>query len=198
MSKRTARACMFGLLALVVVPPQSVQGSEVELETLIQRPIPNRFIKQGEIRVLKQDDAVIVQTILHTKYLDRIVEEIDKKEKEYWGDEHEASRSYVSRLQEAVAEAHALAARNGEEKRRLAINFIEDAKGTRTVFSMPKIVESEGRYAPVIGEPWQVLPCPRDYIRGNQDEIIDDAFGRKGRKIQKQVDANRDRIASER
>ncbi len=84
----------------------------------------------GEVRLLTRDEAVVVQTLLRTVLMRRVVAEIRKKEETNWPSSRrgsESSRQYVAaleRVQRRLWEQRARSTRGPNPPQKLAIEFV--------------------------------------------------------------------------
>lgn len=87
----------------------------------------------GEVRLAARDRAVVVQTLLQTVLMRRVVAEIRKKEETNWPSDRrgaESSRQYVAgleRVQRSLWEQRARSTRGPNPPQRLAIEFVHAA-----------------------------------------------------------------------
>ncbi len=88
----------------------------------------------GEVRVVQRDGAVVLQTLLQTVLMRRVVAEIRKKEEANWPSDRpgsESSQRYVAaleRVQRLLWQQRARSTRGPNPPQRLAIEFVQ---GTR-------------------------------------------------------------------
>jgi len=156
----------------------------LETELVVARayvPAPDRRV--GEVRVVRRQDAVIVQTLLYARVLGRVVGEIRKKEAASWPDgtpEHAAMERYVARLTAAADRVwrERLPESDQRSDRRLPL-FIEFTRaplatsvtlGTFTIPDHDRDVE--------VREPrvYEVLTLASSYVERNMRLIVADAF----------------------
>jgi hypothetical protein len=92
--------------------------------------VPATGSPQGEVRLIDRDGAVVVQTLLESRVLVRIVREIGLKEDRGWPETNELraeSRRYLDALTEAaqaVLHEHARRPELRDEPQRLVIEFV--------------------------------------------------------------------------
>ncbi|MGH7804251.1 MAG: hypothetical protein ACREQJ_07870 [Candidatus Binatia bacterium] len=79
-----------------------------EPETILRRAwIPSAARPQGEIRLADRSSVPVIEVLLHTRLLSRVVARIRDKEKAAWpdGSEHaDASRRYLEALEQSAAD----------------------------------------------------------------------------------------------
>jgi hypothetical protein len=139
-------------------------------ETILARTdVPNRFIPQGEIRLIDRSTEVVVQSAIKTRYPGKVFSKISKSEKKNWPGNPEME-TYLSALEAAFAEYE-----KREKGTVLAIDFTAGPGGTRVDIRFPP--------APV----WRSLRLSAAYVQKNQEYILADAFGKKADAVIKKL-----------
>lgn len=149
--------------------------------------VPSPEQPVGEVRLVRRGSAVVMQTVLHTKFLKRVVAEIRKKEMAAWPRDrrgHGDAVKYVEALvsaQAGIQERFALREDRGDRRQRMLIEFILTDDVSIVAFAEPALADEGGRMRVVSRRPIAVLPLSRTYVRGNIYEIAWDALklGRK-------------------
>lgn len=145
--------------------------------------VPSDEQPQGEVRLIRRGDAVVMQTVLHSKFLRRVVAEIRKKELASWPAEREGHADalrYINALMEAndrIQEKFRQRKTRGERRQNLLIEFILSEKSALVALYEPDLGEEEGRYRVTAKLPVVVLELSRAYVRGDIYEIAWDALG---------------------
>jgi len=128
-------------------------------ETILARAeVPNGIIPQAEIRLIERDSEMVVQSLIQTRFPEKVRSKIVKSEQANWPG-HADVAAYITALEAAFARY--------EKRSMLAIDFVSGPGGTRVDFSFPP--------APV----WRSLPLSAAYVQRNQEHILADAFGKE-------------------
>ena len=138
--------------------------------------VPNDARHQGEVRLVARGDAVVVQTLLATKVLKRVVAEIRKKEERNWpvgAPGHDDMVRYVDAVS-AVAEQ--LEAAHPDERQRLLIEFVATTDGGGIVVGEFEGEEAGGAIRPTSARTIATPAVGRDYLLRNMRLILADAF----------------------
>lgn len=144
--------------------------------------VPSAARKQGEVRLATRGDATVVQTLLATKVLPRVVAEIRKKEERNWPADrpgHDDMARYLAAIERAAA---ALAARRDaaapdDRWLRLAIELVATRYSAGLVLAEFTGGEVDGRLEPGERRTIETLPLGRAYVVSNMRLILADAFG---------------------
>lgn len=147
--------------------------------------VPNEGPKVGEVRLVTRGDATVVQTLLATKVLARVVAEIRKKEERNWPPDAEGYRDmrrYLDALEAAAAglrkQRDATGAGGDADRRlRLLIEFVASRSASGVVFAEFDAAEIDGAIQPTSRRPIETLVLGRSYVFPNMRLILADAFG---------------------
>ncbi|MCX6998381.1 MAG: hypothetical protein NTV49_15170 [Kiritimatiellaeota bacterium] len=142
--------------------------------------VPNRLLRQGEVRVVVSNGTVAVQTILYTSLPDRVIAGICGKEAARWksGQEHFGdSQAYCAALKEIPA---ALRKRNNGKIKvyQWMIEFRHTPDADRVEL---RAIETSGDKERLRIAPQELLftpQVPSAYIRKNMEMIMQDLFGK--------------------
>lgn len=151
-------------------------------------PSPDR--KVGEVRLLRRGDTDVVQTLLYTKILKRVVGEIRKKETANWlpgSDGYADSLRYIDALvqaQEDIWSRLPKFERSGEARQKLLIEFILDKQTARVVFAEFDFTEAAGTVRISARRALAQLDLSRAYVRRNMQLIVADSFQLAGPQLQ--------------
>lgn len=143
----------------------SCLGAPAAPEVLASTPVPNAWMRQGEVRLVRDGaTTVVVESVLRTRFLDRVVHHIVEQEQANWSAEHPAATTYLARLQDVAAALK----KQGRGPHALTIRFevVADQARVRLIHPAP------GNAPPVTHE----LHLPPNYVRRNQALILQDAF----------------------
>lgn len=144
--------------------------------------VPNEEQPVGEVRLVRRGEAVVMQTVLYTALLKRVVAEIGKKEMAAWPPAragHDDAAKYAEAIQSAQAgiqERFRNRKDRGDRRQRMLIEFILSGKASIVAIAEPELKEEDGRMRVVSRRQVVVLPLSRGYVRGNFYEIAWDAL----------------------
>jgi hypothetical protein len=143
--------------------------------------VPDEARKVGEVRIVTRGRATVVQTLLATKTLTRVIGEIRKKEEANWppgtGGREDMER-YLAALYRA--ESALLARRDataGDRTIRLLIEFVATPDTAGLVVGEFTGDEIDGRLAPAERRVMEALPLSKTYAFRNMRLILADSFG---------------------
>jgi hypothetical protein len=140
--------------------------------------VPSADRRHGEVRIVHRGPHVVVQTLLYSKVLSRVIGEIAEKEARGWPDGkagHEDSRRYVEALRRARDEAPKTGA--DDRRRKLRIDFVDGAPAPFVAITGVEL-EEQGSALRIAGtrEPTMILDLSATYVRANMRLIVADAF----------------------
>lgn len=144
--------------------------------------VPSRDEPQGEVRLIRRHDLLVVQTLLSSRILKRVVAAIDAKERRSWPEAregHVASIRYREELFRATEKAWEVFRQRGnrdETRQALAIEFILGNEKSLIALSLPQIAGEYGALRLTDKRPVKVWRVSGDYVRENALEIIKDSF----------------------
>jgi hypothetical protein len=144
--------------------------------------VPSAERKQGEVRLVTRGEATVVQTLLATKALSRVVAEIRKKEEGNWPADAPGRDDMVRYLAAIEGAAGELAARRdaaaGADRRlRLVIELVVSRDAAGVVVGEFTGSEVDGRLEPTGRREMAVRPLGRPYVVRNMRLVLADAFG---------------------
>jgi len=154
-------------------------------ELLRRTPVPSADRRQGEVRIVRRGQTVVVQTVLHSKVLRRVAGEIAQKEARGWppGAEGSAeSARYVEALRDVVDAIRRGESRSsdggGDRFREMRIEFFVHAGEGTVVLSGAEVAEeADGLRLTAVRKPVEVLELSADYVGRNMVRIVEDSFG---------------------
>jgi len=149
-------------------------ADKVQASTVIPDPVR----KVGEVRLLSRGDGVVVQTLLSTKLLSRVIAEIRKKEQRNWPPDEPAVRDYLAALEAArqTVEKRDSAADRVDRRRRLLIEFVADDADATVLVGTFRFATDGADRSPREREIFATLALPRPYILRNVRLILADSF----------------------
>ena len=155
----------------------SMPAFDAATDRVVRRKIvPNDARHQGEVRLVARGDAVVVQTLLATKVLKRVVAEIRKKEERNWPVGAAGHDDMVRYVDAVSAVAEQLAAAHPDERQRLLIELVATADGGGVVVGEFEGDESGGVIHPTSARTIATPSVGRDYLLRNMRLILADAF----------------------
>jgi hypothetical protein len=195
--RRLGPAVVSGLAAVLLMGAGAVRAADVVVPSALvpalqdagekrwgRTDVPDAARKVGEVRLLTRSGADVVETLLSTTLLKRVVREIRTKEMANWPDGapgHDDAVRYVTALEAADRTLAARAARSGERRRRLAITFaLTPARAAIVLARFDAAADTPGEIRVTAREPLAVLEASRDYVRRNMRLIAGDAFAVDG------------------
>jgi hypothetical protein len=167
-------ACFF-----MAMSSSNVQASS---ETLVWRaPIPANPPYQGEVRLIRRNSALVMQTILNSKVLKHVVAAIQKKEFSDWPEDREGwidSRRYSDELYRAYESIQARAKRRKSSNRylNLLIEFVLQERHSFVALYEPTLSKSGNQFSVKEKEVLKKMNTSRTYIYNNLQEIARDSF----------------------
>ena len=144
--------------------------------------VPDEENPQGEVRLIRRGAAAVMQTVLYSKFLKRVVAEIRKKELASWPPDrggHEDSLKYIDAILEAqgrIQERFRERRNRGDRTQKMLIEFILTDKASIVVLSEPELKEEKGHMRIASARPIAVLELSRTYVRRDFYEIGRDAL----------------------
>ena len=172
-------------LILCLLLPQLSLAKQEDAEVVIRHtPVPEDPPYQGEVRVLRRGSAQVVQTLLYSKVMIRVIGAIQRKESNSWPLEREGaqdSRRYSDELMQAYAlvkERFKERQKAGEKERhiQLLIEFVHDGEKDYVALYAPSITQDDERLVLNKKELLKKLPLSRGYIQKNMQLIVQDSF----------------------
>lgn len=154
-------------------------------EVVRQTFVPSPEEKVGEVRLLRRGGYDVVQTLLYTKVLSRVVAEIRKKELAGWpdGPGRDDSLRYVDALdavRRTIWNRMPRDTRTADRRQKLWIEFVLGERAAAVAigaFEMEAgIDDADGGVRVRTREPLVVLEPSRAYVRRNMRLIAADSF----------------------
>jgi hypothetical protein len=152
-------------------------------DQIVKRAIvPSADQPQGEVQLIRRHDLLVVQTLLSSRILKRVVAAIDAKERRRWPEAregHVASSRYREELFRATEKAWEAFRQRGnrdETRQALVIEFILGPEKSLIALSLPQIAGEYGNLRLTDKRPLKVWRVSGGYVRENALEIIKDSF----------------------
>jgi hypothetical protein len=153
-------------------------------DVILQRAVvPSAGKPQGEVQLIRRGKFLVVQTLLASSVLKRVISVIDDKEQRNWPETRDgylASRQYRDELFRASEQAWEIFRQRkniAETRQFLAIEFIVGPDRDIIALSAPTIDGDYGNMRLTAKQLLKVWPSQDQFVRGNIIEIIQDSFG---------------------
>lgn len=152
-------------------------------EIVRSAPVPSTLFPQAEVRLIRRGEAVVMQTVIKSTLLKRVVGEIRRKESSVWTPGragHEDSERYVDALGRAyrMAEKRFRERDDGNDRRRsLLIEFVLSDKEALVAILNPEVRGDFGDLRVTERRVLEILPLSRRYVSENIREIGIDSLG---------------------
>lgn len=178
--------------AILLLAAPASAGQEGDLSPLLDASrdvvvrtatVPYALFPQAEVRLIRRDGSVVMQTVIVSRFLKRVIGEIRSKETSAWPPGragHEDSQRYVDALDRAYrAEEIAFRARDDGEDRpgSMLIEFVLSQKEVFVAILDPEIRGHFGDLQVTKRRVVEILPLSRRYVSGNILEIAIDSLG---------------------
>jgi hypothetical protein len=181
-------ACLWAATA-VAGDPALTQGAErldAPLDERVARSyVPSAERRVGEVRLIRRGDANVVQTLLYTKLLRRVVGEIRQKELENWpeGPGRADALRYVEALSAVQQQiwGRLLASEPVRDRRqKLWIEFVLTPDASQVSIGAFEMDEAGGEVRVLRREALALLEASRAYVLRNMRLIAADSFRVEG------------------
>ena len=153
-------------------------------DVILQRAVvPSTEKPQGEVQLIRRGKFLVVQTLLASSVLKRVISVIDDKEQRNWPETRDgylASRQYRDELFRASEQAWEIFRQRkniAETRQFLAIEFIVGPDRDIIALSAPTIDGDYGNMRLTAKQLLKVWRSQDQFVRGNIIEIIQDSFG---------------------
>ena len=180
---RLLPALLASLLVVAVAgaAPAPAVPIDAAADRVVKRTdVPDATRKVGEVRLVQRGDAIVVQTLLATKVMSRVLAEIRKKETGNWPADrpgHEDMERYLAAIDEkAEALRSARDAGDGDRRVRLAIELVATKDAEGLVLATFAGDESGGFLAPTDRRVLETVALGRPYVVRNMRLILADSF----------------------
>lgn len=158
---------MFKLLAILIL-----LATPALAEPVAHGWIPSRLLRQGHVQLVEQDDGLQLEILLHTRFMDRVVNTIIEKERGNWAPDHPDAVAYVRLLKQARDEVRT---ESGPEAMRIVFALLPEP-GDVAWYAGDVDTEADIWRMP---EPRLLArhEASRDYLLRNAALIIEDSLG---------------------
>ena len=143
--------------------------------------VPDAMRKVGEVRLVRRGVAVVVQTLLATKVLPRVVAEIGKKEAGNWppgAAGREDMERYVAAIERAAGALRAARdeRQDGDRRVRMVIELVATPEVAGLMVGTFGGTEVDGTLQPTERRPLETMALRKTYVFRNMRLILADAF----------------------
>jgi hypothetical protein len=173
-----------GAVADPVVPAKLAPLLDSAADHVVARAfVPSPEDKVGEVRRIRRGDADVVQTLLYSKILARVVAEIRKKELANWPEgspgHHDALRyaAMLGRVRKQIWNRIPRDEVGADRRQKMGIEFVRTGDAAVVVVGAITIVENDGEVRVARFEPMAFFEPSRHYVERNMQLIEADAFG---------------------
>jgi hypothetical protein len=161
--------------------PPSIVPTDAGADRVVKRTdVPDATRKVGEVRLVQRGDAIVVQTLLATKAIARVLAEIHKKETENWPADrpgHDDMERYLAAIDENVEALRGERdAADGDRRVRLAIELVATKDAESLVLATFAGDETGGFLAPTDRRVLGTVALGRAYVVRNMRLILADSF----------------------
>ena len=180
--KRITAVLALSLLAAVA----AADAASAEEHVYARAAVPDEARKVGEVRLLEREGATVVETVLATRVIERVVAEIRLKEERNWPPDcegHADMTRYTTALADAAKAIRAKVgpadARNADDptrRARLLIDFRADAEHADVELAEFDAGDTGAPLEPTARRTLTTLPLSRVYVLRNMRLILADAF----------------------
>jgi len=170
-----------------VVPARFARWLAADADVRVARVVvPSEEQRVGEVRLLRRGGADVVQTLLSTKVLSRVVGEIRKKELANWPPGrpgHDDALRYLAALdaaREAIWNRLPADVASADRRQKLWIEFVLGPEVAFVALGRFEGSDEGGEIAVTAREPLAVLEPTRDYVAADMRLIAADSFHVEG------------------
>jgi hypothetical protein len=144
--------------------------------------VPSEEDPHAEVRLVRRGAAAVMQTLIVSRLLKRVVGQIHEKETSLWPPErkgHKDAARYVDALERAYRTVEGRFRKQetrGDRRRKMLIEFILSGETAIVAFLDPDIEGDFGGFRIGRRELLEILPLSRHYVRENMHEISIDSM----------------------
>lgn len=182
--KKLVAICLVGLL----LPSIPLAGQEISEVVIRSAPVPDRPPYHGEVKLIRRDSTLVMQTILNSKVLRHVVAAIQKKEFRQWPEDRAGwldSRRYSNELFQAyeVIQARAKDLQGDDRYLKLMIEFVLEGKRSYVALYAPVVQQDGDHYLVKDKGLLKKLKISRTYAYENLLAIAQDSFKIEAREV---------------
>jgi hypothetical protein len=175
---------VWGCVLVLCVSAYGGASVEQAPDTVLDRAfVPSAEKRHGEVRLVRRGSGLVVQTLLYSKLLKRVVGRIDEKERRHWppeSDGYQDSRAYVETIVEAqreIAEASRNHAKESDRRQAMLIEFVCQPTSARVAVYQPQVQEADDGLTITDKRLLATLAPSRQYVFENMKLIVADSLG---------------------
>jgi len=183
------------LLTLLVAPNAPAREASGDAAHVVARAfVPSPEQKLGEVRLIHRADADVVETLLYTKVLSRVIGEIRKKELANWGEGvpgHDDAVRYLellTRVQQTIWDRLPKDRAVRDRRQKLWIDFTLSPEASRVAVGSFEMDDTGAEVRVLERETLAEADLSRDYVRRNMRLIAADSFGVEGPALEALLD----------
>lgn len=183
------RAIALLLLSIATAANADDSLLDVANDRIVRRAlVPSPEQRVGEVRIVRRGDAQVVQTLLYSKILSRVVSEIRKKEAANWppgAPGHPDAERYgaaLAQVQEQIWDRLPRSEAVRDRRQKMWIEFVLAPQRALVAIGPFEMQEAGGEVKVVKREALVVFEPSRGYVERNMRLIEVDAFGSDGEK----------------
>lgn len=166
-----------------LVPPRLAPLLDAAHDRIVQRSfVPSEEQKVGELRLVRRGAAEVVQTLLYTKVLGRVVGEIRNKELASWPADqpgHADALRYIEAItavQKQIWDRMPRTESTRDRRQKMVIEFVLSGSSALIAVGSFEMDETGGEVRVLRREPLVVLEPSRHYAERNMRLIVADSF----------------------
>lgn len=153
-------------------------------DTVLNRAfVPSAEKRHGEVRLVRRDSGLTVQTLLYSKLLKRVVARIGEKERQQWpsgSDGHRDSLTYVDTIvqaQQEIAETSREGAKEDDRRQAMLIEFVCQPTAALVAVYEPQVQQAGEELTITDKRLLAILEPSRQYVFENMKLIVADSLG---------------------
>jgi len=157
--------------------------STARADVLASGWVPSSFMPQGQVQLVSDDDGLQVRVLLHSRFMDRVVQSIIEKESANWPADDENAVTYIRLLREARQTVHKKSGGKGRES--LIVTFVLNPKPGNVAWSTGNIDKNKKTGSLSVSNATVIagFQPSRDYLIRNAALIIEDSIGMKRKDV---------------
>lgn len=169
--------------AETIVPPRLAPLLDAASDQIVRRSfVPSEAQKVGEVRLVRRGSSDVVETLLYSKVLSRVVAEIRKKELANWPPDQpgrDDALRYVEALESVQKQIWDRLPRSEvarDRRQKLIIDFVLTGSSAVVAIGAFEMDETNGEMRVLQREPLVVFEPSRRYAERNMRLIAADSF----------------------
>jgi hypothetical protein len=170
---------------------------------LKQAFVPSEERRHADVRLARRQSGLVVQTLINSKLLKRVVARIGQKERRNWppdSEGYEDSSTYIDaieRAQQQIAETSLGAAHEGDRRQQMLIEFVLQPTVALVAVYEPQVRETGDELRITGKQPLAILQPSRYYVFEDMKLIVADSLELSGSEIDALFDGFADPVHNE-